>query len=249
MRHLPNALTCCNLLCGCLAILQALQGQLFHAGYFVAAALVFDFFDGFMARQLGVASAIGKDLDSLADLVTFGVAPGMVMYSLISISAWVGSDEAAGTSEMQLPTVFLPAYFALMIPLFSALRLAKFNNDIRQSDTFFGLPTPANAMVICSLPFIAGLDKHGAGSDPSWLLNTVLLCAITAFMSLLLVSGIELFALKFSNFSWKDNRVRYIFLIAAVAVLALCGFTGIPLVVLLYVLTSLVNNILLKKKV
>jgi CDP-diacylglycerol---serine O-phosphatidyltransferase len=237
-------LTCCNLLCGCLAIIEALQGQLFHTGYFVAAALVFDFFDGFAARKLGVASPIGRDLDSLADMVTFGVVPGMVMFMLLGFAEF--------RAEWPLDAEGHPAlvqYVALVIPVFSALRLARFNNDTRQSDSFHGLPTPANAMVICSLPFIILGSDNAYELGQSWLLNPLILCALSVFMSVLLVSDLPLFALKFSDFSWEHNRLRYLFLIIAVGILAIFGISGVPAVILVYVLLSLLNNIFSRKRV
>ncbi len=169
-KHIPNAITCCNLLCGCLAIVQAFEGNLVWAAYLVGLAAIFDFFDGFAARLLRVTSPIGKDLDSLADMVTFGVVPGIVMFQLISIGSVYLLDGSAGgwtiypplsalpeTVAMKPPFyVEYPKYIAFLIPVFSAIRLAKFNNDTRQTTSFIGLPTPANAIFICSIPLIIG---------------------------------------------------------------------------------------------
>jgi CDP-diacylglycerol---serine O-phosphatidyltransferase len=251
LRHLPNTLTICNLLCGCVAIIQAMKGELYTAGYFVGASLVFDFFDGFLARLLGVASPIGKDLDSLADMVTFGVAPGAVMFCLISVSAWAdGTSELSTIIPLKLEGNYLPAYTALLLPMFACIRLARFNNDPRQGDTFYGVPTPAMTMVICSLPFIAGIGRNGEFSgDNAWLLNTILLCAITVFMSILMVVNVPMLALKFTSFGWQGNRLRFIILGLSAVLLLTLKFTGVPLAILLYVLLSFVNNIFSKKKV
>ena len=232
-RHIPNAFTCGNLICGCLAIIQVFEGQLSTAAYLVGMALIFDFFDGFMARLLRVPSSIGKDLDSLADMVTFGVVPGLVMYKLLS--------------GIVYPSQMFPScvpYFAFLIPLFSCVRLAKFNNDTRQSNSFIGLPTPSNAMVICSIPLISKFQ-----GQPAILLNPYFLCLLSLIMSLLLVAEIPLFALKFKSFRWPDNKLRFTFLALSLILLATLQFVAIPLIILLYILVSIVNNIFSKKKV
>jgi CDP-diacylglycerol---serine O-phosphatidyltransferase len=220
IRHIPNFLTCCNLLCGALGIVFVLQQRGIPAAYFVWAACVFDFFDGFAARMFKVSSPIGKELDSLADMVSFGVLPSMVMYQLL---------DAVSTND------YLP-YLSFMIAAFSALRLAIFNVDETQSDSFKGLPTPANTIFISALPLVIA-----AGVD--WLSNQWLLSIITIIFSLLLVSRIDLFALKFKNFSWADNQLRFIFLgMSAVMILAL-GVIALPLIIILYVLVSLIQRI------
>ena len=215
-RYLPNFLTCCNLLCGCFGIVFVLEGRDVPAAYFVWLAGVFDFFDGFAARM---TSSIGKELDSLADVVSFGVLPALVMYRMIS-----------GASDSPL----LP-YIAFMIAVFSALRLAIFNVDETQRDTFRGLNTPANTIFITSLPLL----YHDVGS---WLYHPVTLISITMVFSLLLVSRIEFFAFKFKNFGWADNKIRFIFLIISVLLLIILQFAGIPVIIILYILLSLLNN-------
>jgi len=231
-KHIPNAITCCNLLCGCLAIVQAFEGNLIYAAYLVGLAAIFDFFDGFAARMLKVSSAIGKDLDSLADMVTFGVVPGLVMFKLIQLSI----------INYTLPISI--AYIAFLIPVFSALRLAKFNNDTRQTESFIGLNTPANSMVICSIPLI--LKQHPYIGT---LLNPYVLCVLSVGLSLLLVSEIPIFALKFKHFKWKGNEIRFIFLALSLLMLITLQFLGIPLIIILYVLLSLLTNYLAKRKV
>ena len=253
-KNIPNLLTLGNLLCGCLAIIRAFEGDLVWAAYFVGIALVLDFFDGFTARLLRVSSPIGKDLDSLADMVTFGVVPGIVMYQLIRLTYTDGAILPLDTSEsytyrntLDLNNLFPYHYFALIIPVFSCIRLARFNNDARQSDSFIGLPTPANAMVICSLPLIHEFQP----SDMLFLMNPILMCLVSCVMSLLLVAEIPLFALKFKGFSWPDNqnKLRFIFLGMSVVLLLSLKFVAIPLIILLYILLSIVNNIFLKTKV
>jgi CDP-diacylglycerol---serine O-phosphatidyltransferase len=186
------------------------------AAYFVWAACVFDFFDGFAARMLKVSSPIGKELDSLADVVSFGVLPAMVMYKML----------ADGSASDVIP------YVGFMIAMFSALRLAIFNVDETQSDSFKGLNTPANTLFITSLPLLH--DKVG-----DWLYLPTTLIAITIIFSFLLVSRIEIFALKFKNFSWADNKVRFTFLILSVLLLIFLQIIAVPLIILLYIALSL----------
>lgn len=257
-RHIPNAITCGNLLCGCLAIVKAFEGNLVWAAYLVGIALVLDFFDGFAARLLNVSSAIGKDLDSLADMVTFGVVPGIIMFKVIEttriVNMTVGMDMPGVISNTVENSVYWPQYFAFIIPIFSAIRLAKFNNDVRQSDSFIGLPTPANAMFICSLPLIFNIDQAFLSKEYDYsiiglVLNPYILCALSLILSLLLIAELPLIALKFKNFGWADNKIRFVFIGLAVVLLAAFQFVGIPLVIILYILLSIVDNIFLKKKV
>lgn len=217
LRHLPNFLTCCNLLCGVVGIVLLLEGNLpYPVAAFVWLACVFDFFDGFAARALRVSSPIGKELDSLADVVSFGVLPGVFMYTLIN-------EQSPGS---------LLAYSGFLIVVFSALRLAKFNIDENQTDSFVGLPTPANALFITALPFI-----HFTALD--FIFHPVSLVVITVIFSWLLVSPLELFALKFKDFSWQSNKIRFTFLLLSVLLLVTFNFAGIPFIILLYILMSL----------
>ena len=215
IRHIPNFLTCCNLLCGCFGIVFLLEERNVPAAYFVWAACVFDFFDGFTARMLKVSSPIGKELDSLADVVSFGVLPGLVMYKMI-----------AASTDGPL------AYTGFMIAAFSALRLAIFNVDETQRDSFKGLNTPANTLFITSLPLIS--NRVG-----DWLYQPWVLILITVVFSLLLVSRIEIFALKFKNFSWADNKLRFTFLLLSVLLLAFFQVAALPLIIILYIVLSL----------
>lgn len=222
-RHLPNAITCLNLLCGCLALTSIFAGKLELGAYFVAAAAAADFADGLVARALRVSSAIGKDLDSLADMVSFGVVPGAIFFELLMRS--VKSD---GLPE------WVP-YVGFLVSIFSALRLAKFNNDTRQTTSFIGLPTPACTLVVASLPLILAHDRFAVSS---FILNPWLLLTLTALLSGLLVAELPLFALKFKNLRWADNRRRFLFLLSAAGLLLVLQAAAVPLVVLLYVLMS-----------
>jgi CDP-diacylglycerol--serine O-phosphatidyltransferase len=226
IRHLPNFLTCCNLVCGCLGIVFVLEGRDIPAAYFVWAAGLFDFFDGFAARMLKVSSVIGKELDSLADIVSFGVLPALVMYKMISHS----------TDSSVLP------YLAFAIAVFSALRLAIFNVDETQSDSFRGLNTPANTIFITSLPL---LTNHVG----RWLYEPPTLIAITLVFSLLLVSRIEFFALKFKSFGWKENKTRFTFLLLSVLLLITLQIPAIPIIIILYIVLSLMDKYLLRTKI
>ncbi|MDO7853651.1 CDP-alcohol phosphatidyltransferase family protein [Hymenobacter convexus] len=222
-RHLPNAITCLNLLCGCLALTHIFAGQLETGAWFVAAAAAADFADGLVARALRVSSAIGKDLDSLADMVSFGVVPGAIFFQLLS----------RGVAGGGLP-VWVP-YIGFLVSIFSALRLAKFNNDTRQTTSFIGLPTPACTLVVASLPLILAHDQFGLSGV---VLNPLVLLGLTVLLSGLLVAELPLFALKFKNLRWGDNRRRFIFLLLTAGLLLALGAAAVPLVVLLYVLLS-----------
>lgn len=212
------------MLCGAVGIIFLLEDRGVAAAYFVWIACLFDFFDGFAARMLKVTSPIGKELDSLADVVSFGLLPALAMYKMID----------ASTSSETLP------YIGLMIAMFSALRLAIFNVDETQRDSFKGLNTPANAIFVTSLPLI----EQQAGS---WLYQTWTLIAITVLFSFLLVSRIEIFALKFKTFKWAENRIRFTFLILSVLLLIVFQLVALPMIILLYILLSLAHKAFLQK--
>lgn len=250
-QNIPNAITCGNLLCGCIAIVKCFEGDLVWAAYLVGIAAVLDFFDGFAARLLKVSSPIGKDLDSLADMVTFGVVPGIVIYHLINISiVFVNIHEPPTDYEDS----FSISYIAFLIPIFSAIRLAKFNNDTRQTESFIGLPTPANAILVCSIPLYVNTNPNVLMCFRPFVIDDIilqpwLLSLLSCILSLLLVSNLPLIALKFKNFTWADNKIRFIFLGLSVILLAVFQVVGIPLVIILYILISIVNNIIFKKRV
>ena len=237
-RHLPNALTCLNLLCGCLALTFIFQGELVTGAYFVGIAAVADFFDGLLARALRVSSPIGKDLDSLADMVSFGVVPGVIMTQLLG--AWLSDPERFNTGNSLLTGLLFLPYIGFLITIFSALRLAKFNNDTRQTTSFIGLPTPACTLVVASLPLILAQDSFDLKNI---ILNPWLLIGLTVLLSGLLVAELPLFALKFKNLRWLGNRRRFIFVALALVLGLTLHAAGIPLAVLLYVLLSVPGRV------
>lgn len=226
-RQIPNMITLGNLFCGCLGIIAALQSNYNTMILYVVLALIFDFLDGFVARALKVSSPIGKELDSLADMVTFGVLPGFCMYNFLL--------ETAGASHI--------AYLAFMIPLFSALRLAKFNIDTRQTDRFLGLPTPANAAFFCTLPLIDDLQMPFL----SILKTAYFIAPAIIVFSLLLISELPLIALKFTTYAFGANAPRYGLIISALVLFVLFSLNAVPMIILLYILVSAVDNYVLKK--
>jgi CDP-diacylglycerol---serine O-phosphatidyltransferase len=236
---IPNLFTLGNLLCGCLAIISAFEGDLMWSAYLVGIAAVLDFFDGFVARLLNSSSPIGKELDSLADCVTFGVVPAIMTMEMVQQAVVYAKDGFAFLEANHWVT-----YFPLIIALFSALRLAKFNIDTRQSDSFIGVPTPANAMLIAAIPLMAGWDGSAGFAieevKPGFLLNPYFLMTLSLVMSLLLISELPLFALKFKKFGWQGNEVRYGFLLGCVAMIVFMGYAGIALSIVAYILLSVV---------
>lgn len=220
LKHLPNAMTCGNLLCGCIGLVMALRGHLELASWLIGLAAVLDFGDGFVARMVNVSGPFGKELDSLADVVTFGVLPSAIVFQL----CW-----------FQELGVF--SYGAFLIAVLSALRLANFNIDTRQSESFIGLPVPANAMLIAAFPL---MGRYQPQFDGLWQ-NDVALGMMIAF-SFMLVSDVPLFALKFKSFRWADNQTKFLFLIASALLLLFLQFAAIPLIILLYIIVSLFSN-------
>jgi CDP-diacylglycerol--serine O-phosphatidyltransferase len=230
-KHIPNAITLLNLLSGSVAAILAVEGQLLIAAALVGLAAVFDFFDGFIARLLHVKSEIGKELDSLADVISFGLTPSVILFYMIRENEWIQS----------LSGIFsLLPYTALLIAAFSALRLAKFNLDTRQSTSFLGLPTPANAMFIVSLPFFSGNQAiQDAGILSLVAGNIYFQLALIPVSCYLLVSEIPLFGLKFTNgFSLKANKLKYALLLGSLIAIIVFKWAGIPLIIVLYILIS-----------
>jgi CDP-diacylglycerol---serine O-phosphatidyltransferase len=239
---LPNLMTCGNLLCGCLGIINVLfEGSLSTASLYIFLACILDFLDGFVARALKSSSPIGKELDSLADMVTFGVLPAMILF-FIPIGGNIFHLRETKLDGLVCYGIPCLSYLPLLLTIFSALRLAKFNIDTRQSDSFIGVPTPANAIVVASFPLILDFNPEYA----QIIQNQYFLIGYTLIMSYLLISEIPLFALKFKSFAWGNNQIKYIFLIVSVLLLVVFKFVGIPLVILLYLILSVVNNIFLK---
>lgn len=236
--YIPNFLTLLNLFSGCVATVFAVLNQLEMAAVFVFIGIFFDFFDGLAARALNVQSEIGVQLDSLADMVTSGVVPGIVMFQLLDMSQTSGwGDSGIIWLDMEVAPI---AFFGFIITLASAYRLAKFNVDENQVSSFVGLPTPANTLLILSLPLI--LLYHHNDALNSVILNQWFLLGLTLVSAYLLNSRIELFALKFGNWSFKDNAVRYLFLVASLVLLITLRFLAIPVIVILYILLSMINK-------
>jgi CDP-diacylglycerol--serine O-phosphatidyltransferase len=238
-RHIPNAITCLNLFCGCLSVISTFNGRLEMASYFIFAAAVFDFFDGFMARWFKAYSVIGKELDSLADMVSFGVAPASIMYTLLLTAA-----SKHGLSVEIYACGWLVATPAFIIAVFSALRLAKFNTDTRQTDSFIGVPTPAVTLFICSLAFISS----GSKSLAMFTGNMFFLLAVVVVFSYLLVAELPLFSLKFKSFDWKSNKIRYVFMALSAFILIILHWAGLALVISVYIVLSIFTNIFCNKK-
>jgi len=241
-KHIPNIITLLNLFCGSIAVVFAVEDNLVMAAVFVILGIIFDFFDGFAARLLDVKSELGLQLDSLADMVTSGVVPGVVVFKLLEKTT--GSfPYALGFSTTEWnngATSFIPL-IGLLVILASCYRLANFNIDTRQSDSFIGLPTPANTLFILSLPLIL------LTNDIEWvnelILNKWFLIALTVFSCYMLNAEIPLFSLKMKTYGFKENAVKYIFLILSVLLLVFLQFLAIPVVIVLYVLISVISNI------
>ncbi len=220
LKHLPNAMTCGNLLCGCIGLVMTLRGHLDTAAWLIGLAAVLDFGDGFVARLVKVSGPFGKELDSLADVVTFGVLPATIVFQL----CWF---QGLGVIS----------YGAFLIAVLAALRLANFNIDTRQSESFIGLPVPANTLLIAAFPL---MERYQPQFDGIWK-NDVALGMMIAF-SFMMVSEIPLFALKFKSFGWAENRIKFSFLIASALLLLFLQFAAIPLIILLYIFVSLFNK-------
>ena len=228
-RNIPNTITCCNLISGCIATLSAFMGEIHMALLWIIIGAIFDFFDGMSARLLHVSSPIGKELDSLADDITFGMAPAAIVFYEMGI--------------MEYPAFLAPVqpympFVAFLIAAFSALRLAKFNLDERQAMGFIGLPTPANAL-------FWGALLVGAGDfieNTTWMVPVVIVMILLSCW--LLVSEIPMFALKFKHWGWKGNEVKYLFLITCVPLLIVFGVTAFAIIIAWYVLLSALVNTL-----
>lgn len=243
-KHIPNFITLLNLLSGCVAVILAVNNQFVTAAVFVFLGIFFDFFDGFFARKFNVQGPLGVQLDSLADMVTSGLVPGVVMFKLLHIS--LGKPALENPEALWSQSVLFDglhysplAFVGFFITLASAYRLAKFNIDEDQQSYFKGLPTPANAILILSLPLIIEFQNHDGMN--ALILNPWFLIIITLISTYMLNAPVNLFALKFKTWDFKSNITRYIFLILTVVLLIVLHFAAIPLVILLYVILSLLN--------
>ncbi len=227
-KQIPNIVTLLNLASGCFAVLLASQGWLKEAAVMVLLASVFDFFDGFIARLLHVKSEMGKELDSLADVVSFGVAPAMIMYHLYL-------NTGMCTVWMIYDISVVPAFLSILFPCFVAFRLAKFNLDPRQTEIFYGLPSPAAAFVLISFPFFSQ-------NEYSFWIYTIVILTLCIFM----LANIPLLSLKFKNINLKNNIFRYILIVIAAILVVFLTFRSIPFIILTYIILSLINNAIIK---
>jgi len=244
-KHIPNLITLLNLLSGTIAVFFAVKDQLVLAAFFVFLGIFLDFFDGLAARLLNVQGELGKQLDSLADVVTSGVAPGIVMFQLLLKSIheqWANdlSCEVGNWISFEEYHLHWLPFIGLLITLASAYRLAKFNIDERQTSSFIGLPTPAAALVVLSLPLILVYSNNEFAN--TIIGNSWFLIALTILLSFLMNAEIPLFSLKFKNYSWGSNKVKYVFLILTVLLSAILQFIAIPIIIILYVLISLITK-------
>lgn len=246
-RHLPNFITSLNLASGFAAIIFAFNGDLLTASWLILAAMVFDFFDGFTARLLKAYSEIGKELDSLADVVSFGVAPSVILYQLLTGAPSIATPLFADGFGIRDLVIIL---VTVIMPVCAALRLAKFNIDTTQTTSFKGLPTPANALAVISI-IIAGHYSDSKIID-SFTGSFAALIIFTIIISLLMVTRMPLLSLKTSNLKYKGNEARYLLITAVVFALAVFGITGSTLIIPLYILVSLISLLfgksLLKKR-
>jgi len=239
IRAIPNLLTLLNLFCGCIAIVLIFNGSYINASIMLMVAAILDFSDGTVARLLGARSELGKQLDSLADVVSFGVAPAAILYVMMENTAW----QSVGN------TINILALPAFLIALFSALRLAIFNTDARQTDSFRGLPTPANGLFIATIPFV---QVHAGGSGELYaalnlaLGEYIVLLILVLVLSYLLVSNIPMMALKIKTLNWRPNRFKYIFLALSLLLLVLLGFAASPFILLIYIAMSLAEHYAIK---
>ncbi len=227
--HIPNFITLLNLFSGSIAVIYALEGNMKLTALFLCLGIFFDFFDGLLARKLKVQSELGVQLDSLADMVTSGLVPGLVLFYLLGLA-----PQPSWETHNLLP------YFGLLVTLASAYRLAKFNISDNQSDAFIGLPTPANALLIIALPLI--LDFQNSDAINAIILNPWFLIGVTILSCFLLNAPIKLIALKFKTWNFKDNASRYILILLSLVLLIVFQFAGIPLVIISYIILSLMSK-------
>ena len=242
-QHIPNAITLLNLSSGLLAIIAIFKGYYDEAFLFVCLGIFFDFWDGFFARKFKVSGELGLQLDSLADVITSGVVPGLMMFKLL-LDIQEDDTSIYYLTEDYYYMGFVP-YLGFIITLASAYRLAKFNIDARQTDSFIGLPTPANALFIMSIPMIQFDGSH------EWVVNALfnpfVLLAISLISAYMLNAEIPLFSLKVKEFSWKKSKLQFSFLALSALLLLFFGFTALPIIILFYVALSTINNTILAK--
>lgn len=266
MFNIPNLFTATNMLCGAIAILLSLSGRIDVAPYAIYLGAILDFFDGFLARLLKQQGELGKQMDSLADMITFGLAPGIMMMVLITFIIYPKNQEFLSlefATQVQislqdwiskvgkLSDFSYAPFAAFTIPFFSLFRLAKFNIDTRQTDSFIGLNTPANTIFFSSIPLLCSTYLNKEGMSQSFLFNLLSLKAIVPLiimMSLLLISEIHFFSLKIKNFNWKGNQLRFLFLITCLVLIFTLMVWSIPIIIILYIVLSFIENLIIKNK-
>jgi len=240
-KHIPNLLTLGNLLFGTIATIAAVNGNFEIAALSVTIGIVLDFFDGFAARLLNVSGELGKQLDSLADMVTSGVVPGIILFSLLQENSLNFFEKSTDTLKIaSFSTGYLP-YFGLLLTLAACYRLANFNIDTRQSNSFIGLPTPAMSLFVIALPLIPLYSDNQFFID--LVQNNYFLIGVVLVLSYLMNAEIPLFSLKFKNYRFKENVLKYIFLVASLIMILTLEVISIPLVIILYVLLSVGSNL------
>jgi CDP-diacylglycerol--serine O-phosphatidyltransferase len=250
-KHIPNLLTLGNLFCGTIATILAVQGDFVTAGLFVVIGIFLDFFDGFAARLLNVSGELGKQLDSLADMVTSGVVPGIIMFNLLYQSSFKNLDTQfidQGISPVIISNDYIlswTSYIGLLLTLGAGYRLAKFNIDTRQSESFIGLPTPAMSLFVISLPLIQEYATNAWVQD--LISNNYFLIAVTLVLTYLMNAEIPLFSLKFKEYALKNNLVKYLFLVTSLLLIVTLNFISIPIIIILYVLLSVVQEFYRRK--
>lgn len=242
-KHIPNFFTSLNLVSGCLAIVFAAKLEFSLALNFVIIAAIFDFIDGMSARILNVRSALGVQLDSLSDVVSFGVAPAFIIFQFMM-------ENKSFLPESTLNNII--PYFAFLIAVFSAIRLAIFNLDTRQSEYFIGLPTPANGLFFASLPFVdykcTAIIDLGSQFKNLFSNNYFMIIMVVIF-SWLLVSNVKLFSLKFKSITWIDNQMKYVFIILSLINIILFSLQAIPIIIFLYIGLSIIENVMKENKI
>ncbi len=242
--QIPNLFTMLNLFSGCVALMMLTNHRFDLAFYYVCLGIFFDFFDGFFARKFGVAGPLGVQLDSLADMVTSGVVPGYAMFLMLYDIDFFNT--VGGVGRFSNPNFYLP-YLGFLITLGACYRLAKFNIDTRQSDSFIGVPTPANALFITSLPLVMGFHLTDTAQIGDFLDNPWILIGITVLSTYVMNAEIPLFSLKIKDFSFAKYKLQIFFLLLSVILLATLKIVAVPLIILIYVLLSVINNIVTKK--
>ncbi|MCK5781047.1 MAG: CDP-alcohol phosphatidyltransferase family protein [Flavobacteriales bacterium] len=246
-KHIPNIITLGNLSSGLIAVVLILNGYFVWAGFFTFLGAFFDFFDGMVARLLGVSGELGKQMDSLADMVSFGVVPGMAMFMMLKLANADLSDVVFYSNDSLNILINKDTVYALpgfLITLFSALRLANFNIDTRQSSSFIGVPTPAITLFVLSIFLISVLKQ--SEMVESFVASPWMLYLVTVLSSYALVAELPLFAMKFKVWNWQDNKIRWIFVAISLVLLLVLQLVAIPLIIVIYVLLSIINNFIEK---